>query len=152
MLTNRVFLKTSRCRGGIEVKGKLVASKKSKNEKRKAVYLKMIGTQALRLEWEKKSKTYSDNELSGLLFYQTNDFLFSEQWRALRLVALDRYGTDCAKCSRPDSLKFPVNVDHIKPRKYFPHLALDIENLQPLCHPCNKEKGNKDAIDYRKTK
>jgi HNH endonuclease len=129
-----------------------VASKKSKNEKRKAVYLRMIGAQALRLEWEKKSKTYSDNELAGLLFYQTNDFLFSEEWRALRLAALDRYGTDCAKCSRPNSLKFPVNVDHIKPRKFFPHLALDIENLQPLCHPCNKEKGNKDAIDYRKTK
>ena len=39
--------------------------------------------------------------------------------------------------------KTPCNIDHIKPRKFFPELALDILNLQLLCAKCNKRKGNK---------
>lgn len=43
-----------------------------------------------------------------------------------------------------------INVDHIKPRKKYPHLALEISNLQILCHDCNHGKGNWDETDWRK--
>lgn len=41
------------------------------------------------------------------------------------------------------------NVDHIKCRKYYPYLALDIDNLQVLCGSCNKIKCNNHSTDYR---
>ena len=44
-----------------------------------------------------------------------------------------------------------MNVDHIKPRKTHPQLALEFDNLQVLCNICNKDKGNKHTTDYRPT-
>jgi len=78
----------------------------------------------------------------------SSDFLCSPEWRELRLEAIKRYGNTCLKCKRVGSKRYPINIDHIKPRKYYPELALDINNLQPLCGRCNKSKGNK-VIDYR---
>jgi 5-methylcytosine-specific restriction endonuclease McrA len=40
-------------------------------------------------------------------------------------------------------------MDHIKPRARYPHLALDINNLQPACADCHTGKGNWDATDWR---
>lgn len=42
-----------------------------------------------------------------------------------------------------------MNVDHIKPRRAFPALALVFDNLQVLCGTCNKGKSNSDAVDLR---
>lgn len=42
-----------------------------------------------------------------------------------------------------------LNVDHVKPRKFYPELALDLDNLQVLCALCNHGKGNSDATDWR---
>jgi len=78
----------------------------------------------------------------------SSDFLCSPEWRELRLEAIKRYGNTCLKCKRVGSKRYPINIDHIKPRKYYPELSLDINNLQPLCGRCNKTKGNK-VIDYR---
>lgn len=90
----------------------------------------------------------SDNDVAVAIKKSSNGFLRSQAWRDLRLLAIQRYGLICMCCGRENSRRFPINVDHVKPRKHFPELALDIENLQVLCGPCNKRKGNK-TIDYR---
>jgi 5-methylcytosine-specific restriction endonuclease McrA len=90
----------------------------------------------------------SDNDVASYLRLNGDGFLFSAEWKALRLLAIDKYGLICLCCGRENSRQHPINIDHIKPRKYFPELALDIDNLQPLCGPCNKRKGNK-SISYR---
>jgi len=90
----------------------------------------------------------SDNELAAAIRTRADGFLASQAWKDLRLMAIERYGLVCLCCGRDNSRRFPINIDHIKPRKFFPELALDIENLQPLCGPCNKRKGNQ-TIDYR---
>ncbi len=78
-------------------------------------------------------------------------FLQSYEWRKLRLQALKRYGRRCGCCGTVPSSDNSVrlHVDHIKPRKYFSELALDISNLQILCEDCNHGKGNWDKTDWR---
>lgn len=81
-------------------------------------------------------------------FVTTKEFLESYEWRKLRMQALKKYGPVCMCCGgRPPNVQ--INVDHIKPRKRYPELALDINNLQVLCHECNHGKGNWDETDWR---
>lgn len=76
-------------------------------------------------------------------------FLSSYEWRRLRMQALRKYGARCQCCGASPQTGAVMNVDHIKPRKLFPHLALDLDNLQVLCHECNHGKGNWDQTDWR---
>jgi 5-methylcytosine-specific restriction endonuclease McrA len=76
-------------------------------------------------------------------------FLESYEWRRVRMQALKRYGPRCQCCGATPADGAVMNVDHIKPRRLFPALALDIENLQILCHECNHGKGNWDMTDWR---
>ena len=65
------------------------------------------------------------------------------------MQALKKYGARCMCCGATPAGGAVMNVDHIKPRKLFPDLALDINNLQILCHDCNHGKGNWDQTDWR---
>lgn len=76
------------------------------------------------------------------------DFLMSFEWRKLRLETLRRYGAKCQCCGATPATGAVMNVDHIKPRKRRPDLALDPENLQVLCADCNHGKGNQE-VDFR---
>jgi 5-methylcytosine-specific restriction endonuclease McrA len=123
-----------------------MSKKKDKRERRKARYLDSLKAHGMKLDLVNLVRGKDANEISELLRRQGKDFLWSAEWRALRLEAIKLYGNRCAKCGKEDE---HINIDHIKPRKFYPDLALDINNLQPLCHPCNKEKGNKAPVDYR---
>ena len=76
-------------------------------------------------------------------------FLESFEWRRVRMEALKKYGPKCQCCGARPADGAVMNVDHIKPRKFFPELALDVNNLQILCHECNHGKGNWDQTDWR---
>lgn len=65
------------------------------------------------------------------------------------MEALKKYSPRCMCCGATPKDGAVMNVDHIKPRKLFPNLALDINNLQILCHECNHGKGNWDQTDWR---
>jgi len=80
---------------------------------------------------------------------QSKDFLQSYEWRKVRMMALKNYGPKCMCCGATPATGAVMNVDHIKPRKLFPALALDINNLQILCSVCNHGKGNWDTTDWR---
>lgn len=77
------------------------------------------------------------------------DFLQSYEWRALRMRVLTKRGAICECCGSTPKDGIRINVDHIKPRKLFPELALDEANLQVLCDVCNHGKGNWDQTDWR---
>jgi 5-methylcytosine-specific restriction endonuclease McrA len=78
----------------------------------------------------------------------SNDFLSSYAWRRVRMEALKKHGGRCQCCgAKPPTVV--IHVDHIKPRKLFPDLALDVDNLQVLCVVCNHGKGNWDQTDWR---
>lgn len=82
-------------------------------------------------------------------YRSSNEFLQSFEWRRKRFEALDKYGRRCMCCGATPESGAIMHVDHIKPRKLHPELALDINNLQILCHECNHGKGNKYETDFR---
>jgi 5-methylcytosine-specific restriction endonuclease McrA len=77
------------------------------------------------------------------------DFLQSYEWRVLRMVVLKKHGARCQCCGASAKDGVVINVDHIKPRRNFPELALSESNLQVLCSACNQGKSNWDQTDWR---
>jgi 5-methylcytosine-specific restriction endonuclease McrA len=90
-------------------------------------------------------------KIDSQLDVASKEFLFSYEWRQLRMKALKKHGATCQCCganpkNKPGTV---INVDHIEPRKKRPDLALVLENLQVLCHECNHGKSNWDTTDWR---
>lgn len=81
---------------------------------------------------------------------EVDHFLLSREWVAVRMVALERDGGRCACCGRTSGDGITINVDHIKPRRRYPELALTADNLQVLCNECNQGKGNRFQTDWRR--
>lgn len=94
-------------------------------------------------------KGLSDNEIAEQIRKATTDFLKTEEWFVLKAQTIAKYGCTCMRCKKKISRWMDINVDHIKPRKLFPTLANNPNNLQILCGSCNKAKGNKHDTDYR---
>ncbi len=80
---------------------------------------------------------------------QPSGFLNTVEWKTVRYMALKQSNGACCLCGRGASHGVVLNVDHIKPRRTHPHLALDVSNLQVLCSACNHGKGNWDSTDWR---
>lgn len=87
--------------------------------------------------WASKENAY--------VFMQDKSFYLDAVWKQLRRKVFAKFGKQCMKCGCHSSLA----VDHIKPRSTHPDLALDFDNLQVLCSPCNSAKGNRQMTDYR---
>lgn len=79
----------------------------------------------------------------------SDEFLQTYEWRRLRMEVLKRDGARCACCGATPKNGAVMNVDHIKPRKTHPELALDGNNCQVLCNACNQGKGNWDDTTWR---
>ena len=81
--------------------------------------------------------------------YANRQSLFDKAWPALRMRALKQHGARCQCCGATAKDGKRIHVDHVKPRKHYPELALDISNLQVLCADCNLSKSSKDQTDWR---
>lgn len=83
----------------------------------------------------------------------SDDFLRSREWAYVRMQAIEKFKRRgqlyCHCCMAVAAPGKPLHVDHIKPRKFFPSLALDIENLEMLCDICNLGKANQFMTDWR---
>ena len=96
------------------------------------------------------SLTYWGPEVADqwVAYATSNKFLESYEWKRARVKTIERWGNRCLCCgAAPPSIV--INVDHIKSRQRWPELALNLNNLQPLCGPCNYGKSN-DEIDFRR--
>jgi len=84
----------------------------------------------------------------SLDFAVTDAFLATFEWRQLRMIVLKKRGPRCECCGAkaPD---VQIHVDHVKPRRHYPELALEESNLQILCEVCNHGKGSWDETDWR---
>jgi len=111
------------------------------------------------VEWLRANNLYQFNESAPTQTprkykrreHRASDkFLASFEWRQLRMRVLKARGARCECCgATPADGVTVINVDHIKPRRDYPGLALNESNLQVLCHVCNHGKGNWDQTDWR---
>ena len=78
-------------------------------------------------------------------------FYLTKEWEALRSKRLRMDRFRCAHCNalclgKGKGMPSP-QVDHIKTRKDRPDLALDIDNLRTLCHPCHSKRTRADQLN-----
>ncbi len=114
----------------------------------------IIKRKEIKLQQIKQDAKLSNNDLSEKWQREKIDpvsdsFLSSYEWRRIRMEVLKKYGARCQCCGATAKDGVVIHVDHIKPRRLFPQLALDINNLQVLCEVCNHGKGNWDMTDWR---
>lgn len=112
----------------------------SRKQKRRR---RLEGRRARRQEPRKKNQFWQSKP-------NMDAFLDSYEWRRVRMKVLQRDGRKCACCGATPDDGVKMHVDHIKPRKTHPSLALDMNNLQVLCEVCNHGKGNWDSTDWRR--
>lgn len=71
---------------------------------------------------------------------ESKRFLNSVAWRNLSALKLSETPW-CEECALTNPLSVPATqVDHIKPRRTHPELALEPSNLQSLCDECHGRK------------
>lgn len=75
-------------------------------------------------------------------------FYNSKAWRNKRKEIMNNYGGLCQRCLEDDMIKEADVIDHIQELKDNPDLALDNDNLIPLCHSCH----NKKTKEYKQAK
>ena len=97
--------------------------------------------------FEYEDRKFLFEETTGCTYDNSKDFYSSNAWVKLREETLAKYGRKCQKCGATPPI--PIEVDHIKPRVHRHDLELDPNNLQVLCKPCNREKGDRHETDYR---
>ncbi len=97
-------------------------------QKEETVKLKIKKTRWIHQSLESQAKI--------IQFANCHSFYRSKEWRIVRKQVLKNQ-PECQKCKSKKNLQ----VDHIKPRSKFPHLALQFKNLQTLCQRCNFRKG-----------
>lgn len=78
----------------------------------------------------------------------SKEFLATWEWKTLRYEVLVEQGARCKCCGATAADGIVINVDHIKPRRTHPELALVKSNLQVLCSDCNMGKGNWDQTPW----
>jgi 5-methylcytosine-specific restriction endonuclease McrA len=102
----------------------------------------------LKKQLSKKTKQPTPEKKVVKTKVSKNPFYNSWEWKKLRYEAFLKHGRVCLCCgARPPEAV--LHVDHIKPLKKYPELALDINNLQILCRSCNMGKSNIDETDWR---
>lgn len=72
---------------------------------------------------------------------------------AIRSEVYARDGMRCQLCGRQFTgrMRKPelLHIDHIRPRKLYPHLIYIKSNLQLLCRTCNAHKHDYDGSDWK---
>ena len=114
--------------------------------------LRVVRSSTAKAKATRDAKPVTGSPTPRKLTYQeanADAFLASYEWRRVRMQALKKHGARCQCCGATPADGVKMNVDHIKPRKLFPELALSLSNLQVLCEVCNHGKGNWDMTDWR---
>lgn len=67
--------------------------------------------------------------------YKNNSTTASKEYKEFRKKVLERDNYKCVKCGAKDNLQ----VHHIKPKKDYPDLIMNFDNVQTLCLLCHSK-------------
>jgi 5-methylcytosine-specific restriction enzyme A len=67
-------------------------------------------------------------------------FYNSKRWRKFRMYVANSKPMICAECQKAGRIRIGGQLDHIKPRKDYPELAFDEDNMQWLCREHHNAK------------
>jgi hypothetical protein len=93
----------------------------------------------------KKSYLYKKLRLLNLKKYKSDakNLLYqSAEWKELRKKVMYRARNRCEICGKGNSIKSPLQVDHILSKAYHPELMFNINNVRLLCFSCHKKTPN----------
>lgn len=122
-------------------------AKENRERLEKVIEIKKVRKEKIKI---KKAPKVKRTKAEKRDFRKTNAFLLSPEWRKIRYKTLKLADGCCQLCGMSYRKHgIILNVDHIKPRKHYPNLALSLSNLQVLCEACNHGKGNTDQTDWR---
>lgn len=130
-------------------KERKIKKKESKREAKRKRSKQRKKNFELYKQWSTPPKRIEALPTERTAFIISDAFLLSFEWRKVRYEALKKNNGRCECCGQGKIQGIVLNVDHIKPRKKYPELAMNINNLQVLCSPCNHGKGNWDETDWR---
>lgn len=85
-------------------------------------------------------------KLSNKSYKEAKDFYNSNEWKVCRKLFLESHIIRmCSYCgidlNEEQNVK-KLQVDHIKPLKYYWDLRIEQTNLQIICEDCNQSKGS----------
>ena len=84
-------------------------------------------------------------------------FYKCKEWKKIRQQAIERDNHECQHCRKNGKVTtrstitrhgkpMKMDVNHIKPVKEYPHLALTLDNLEYLCVDCHNIADGKDKM------
>lgn len=104
-------------------------------------------------EAEHNAQREANNKMMHQAYNKKRDdvdrFYGSTEWRKLRDLFIAQNPL-CVQCEAEGITKPAKVVDHIKPMREHPDLALDINNLRALCHECHNAIGARPGKRGRK--
>lgn len=112
-------------------------SKVSADPKRREAVDAFDHALAVKRSLDKQTRQFDYSYRSRVPWAEGDSFTATE-WRAL----CKEYGNRCLRCG----YNLPLTADHVIPVSRGGSNTID--NIQPLCQPCNSLKGDR-SIDYR---
>ncbi len=111
-----------------------------KENARKRQYI--IDNPFYKRDWQRKNsdKVIAYAHKHRTLINNSTEHYTAEEWISL----CERYNYTCLACGKND---VPMTVDHVIPVSLGGSNGID--NIQPLCKPCNCSKGARHSTDYR---
>jgi hypothetical protein len=79
-------------------------------------------------------------------FRRQQEPFIATQYQEYRAAVREDFRQQCAYCLMHELLadgEENFELDHFRPKKRFPHLIVQFENIYYACHPCNHFKSSK---------
>lgn len=81
---------------------------------------------------------------------QVSRFYWMKEWRIIRKIRKQIDNKECQRCKRNGIYSPADMVHHKKEVRFFPELALDLDNTESLCNACHNREHPEKLNRYQK--
>lgn len=80
------------------------------------------------------------------------EFYWTKEWRLIRKMRRRIDNNECQRCKREGRYSPAEMVHHKKEVRFFPDLALNLENTECLCNACHNREHPEKLHGFKKKK